>query len=142
MRLDLRPQSGNLPDMTFGKRTICALLALALGGGHWAALQTIAWSGMLVARVQKMSFKEALATTFDGDHPCSMCAGIEKARDTDRANDAPQTFNADLKPLIAVLAPATLLPPPPRDGVPMQRIFAPRDLPNAAPPVPPPRALA
>lgn len=66
------------------RRFIAFMLAAVLLGGHWAALQSIAWAGMLVARLQVMSVKKAIETTFDGDHPCSMCKAIKKAKSSEQ----------------------------------------------------------
>lgn len=66
------------------RRIIAFMLAAVLLGGHWAALQSIAWAGMLAARVQVMSVKKAIETTFDGDHPCPMCKAIKKAKSSEQ----------------------------------------------------------
>ena len=45
-------------------------------GAHWVALQTVAWTTMLAANWSEGSFSEAVATTFDGRHPCPLCKAI------------------------------------------------------------------
>jgi hypothetical protein len=63
------------------------LLILALlgaTGGHWAVLQAIAWSGMLVENFQTDSWRSAVAKTFDGKHPCQMCNQIEAGKKTEK----------------------------------------------------------
>lgn len=55
------------------------LLVLTLGL-HWALLQTVAWTGMLVSYSRASSLTEAVRKTFDGKHPCCMCKAIESGR--------------------------------------------------------------
>lgn len=60
-------------------------LALCVGlGGHWALLQVVAWTGMLISYSQESTIEEALTKTFDGEHPCSMCKKISKGRETEQ----------------------------------------------------------
>jgi hypothetical protein len=66
------------------------MLALSLGL-HWGLLQTMAWTGMLVERVQSGSWWEAVETTFDGQHPCRMCLAVREAKSgTDESQELPQ----------------------------------------------------
>lgn len=58
-----------------------AFLALfAVAGGHWAVLQTVAWAGMIVDHVRSVSISQAVATTFDGAHPCPLCLKVEQGK--------------------------------------------------------------
>ncbi len=59
--------------------TTVTVLVLALGL-HWVVLQTIAWTGMIINYSRDASFSQAVSRTFDGQHPCSMCTVIKKAR--------------------------------------------------------------
>lgn len=57
------------------------MLALMLSlGAHWAFLQSVAWAGMLYTYSQQAGFTRAVSMTFDGDHPCALCKGIQKSR--------------------------------------------------------------
>jgi hypothetical protein len=56
-----------------------SMLVLALGL-HWALLQTVAWTGMLITYAHDGSFREAVAKTFDGKHPCPLCKIINEGR--------------------------------------------------------------
>ena len=58
---------------------IVVAVCLSLGA-HWAVLQTVAWTGMIVSYSRDASFTEALSKTFDGQHPCCMCKMIQKGR--------------------------------------------------------------
>ncbi|MGH7938653.1 MAG: hypothetical protein ACRD5Z_14975 [Bryobacteraceae bacterium] len=50
------------------------VLALCLAlGWHWAALQGVAWTTMLIRNATTCSFAEAMEKTFDGGHLCSLC---------------------------------------------------------------------
>jgi hypothetical protein len=55
------------------------LLSLTLGW-HWLALQTIAWTSMLIERTQESSFSVAWTTTFDGKHPCRICKAVAEGQ--------------------------------------------------------------
>ena len=51
-----------------------------LVGGHWALVQTLAWGTMMVNFSKQGSVREAVAKTFDGEHPCALCKKISKAK--------------------------------------------------------------
>lgn len=61
-------------------RLLVVLALVASIGGHWALLQSVAWTQMLVERTQAASFGEAVKTTFDGAHPCAMCKRISDGK--------------------------------------------------------------
>lgn len=61
-------------------RFAAALVLVLSLGLHWAFLQTIAWTGMVVSYSRDASLNEAVAKTFDGKHPCRMCKAIKQAR--------------------------------------------------------------
>lgn len=46
-------------------------------GGHWALLQSVAWTKMLVSFSQTGELTTAIAKTFDGRHPCPLCKQIK-----------------------------------------------------------------
>ena len=74
-----------------------SVLVLSLGL-HWTVLQSIAWTGMIISYSSNVSFKEAVAKTFDGKHPCSLCKAIakgqagEKQQDTQSKSSSKQDF--------------------------------------------------
>jgi hypothetical protein len=75
----------------------CAVLAV----GHLNFSQGLAWMSMLIARGATMSVDQAVATTFDGQHPCGMCTMVK----AERANDdqVPARANkVDKKPVFTV----------------------------------------
>lgn len=61
------------------KTTTILVLVLTLGL-HWALLQTVAWTGMIIAYSQDNSLRDAVRMTFDGDHPCCLCKAIKQGR--------------------------------------------------------------
>lgn len=65
--------------------------ALYLSGAHWVALQTTAWTGMLISRSIATSMAGAIETTFDGQHPCPMCSAIADGKQTERQSE--QSFD-------------------------------------------------
>jgi len=66
---------------------IVALLAAT--GGHWALLQTVAWTNMLADNLQTDSLSQALTKTFNGKHPCTMCKEISAAKKSEKKSDLP-----------------------------------------------------
>ncbi|NOS72314.1 MAG: hypothetical protein HOP33_20615 [Verrucomicrobia bacterium] len=61
------------------KCTLVLALTLSLGL-HWALMQTVAWTGMIISYSRDGSFTEAVSKTFDGQHPCCLCKVIQKGR--------------------------------------------------------------
>lgn len=55
-------------------------------GGPWAVLQTVAWTNMVIDYAQQAPVSEALAKTFDGNHPCGLCKKITKAKESERTS--------------------------------------------------------
>jgi len=61
-------------------QVLMLLVLFAAAGGHWMALQSLAWTRMLVSYSHNGQFAEAVAKTFDGKHPCSLCKEIEREK--------------------------------------------------------------
>ncbi len=68
------------------------LLVLTLGL-HWTVLQTVAWTGMIVAYSAEAGWREGLSRTFDGQHPCPLCKAIQKGR-AEEQQQSPSTSKA------------------------------------------------
>lgn len=98
------------------KRLLRAALAAALlngSGAHWAAVQGVAWAGMLAARAPERGLSAAVAATFSGEDPCGVCLVVDKAaRPSSELSAAMPTaeFIAVAPPS---LAPATVAVPAP-----------------------------
>ncbi len=112
---------------------ICAL-CFSLGG-HWLALQSLAWTTMLVENAHHTSLTEAVAKTFDGAHPCALCHAVAAGKKSEKKSETlplvakidllcplrlqlwqpPATPCAYPAPLVVVAARAQAPPaPPPR----------------------------
>jgi hypothetical protein len=105
-------------------------------GGHWLALQSVAWTAMLADHMRQESFAAALKETFDGRHPCALCqriaAGKKSEQKTELAAPVQKFEFPPASAQLACFAPTT---------------FAWQSSPDAVcvswsqpPPVPPPRA--
>jgi hypothetical protein len=113
--------------------------ALHLSGAQWVVLQVTAWTGMLVARSQTSGVAEAVATTFDGKHPCAMCNAISAGQKEQKPTEFPAL--KAMEEIRLVIADRVALPPRPVTGEVVWLDFLGSDLQRAeAPPVPPPLA--
>lgn len=82
-----------MPRLT---KILTVLLLVLTLGLHWALLQTVAWTGMIVSYSRDGSFTEAVTKTFDGKHPCCMCKAIESGR-KDEQKQSQDKFTPDAK---------------------------------------------
>jgi hypothetical protein len=53
-------------------------------GAHWAALQSVAWAGMIATRVSESSWAESITSTFSGENPCRFCKMVDKGSKSDQ----------------------------------------------------------
>ena len=91
---------------------LLVVLALVVSiGGHWALLQSVAWTQMLVERTQQASFGEAVKTTFDGAHPCALCKRIADGKK--REQQPSQTLSKVKLDVIVERAVVAFFPPRP-----------------------------
>lgn len=114
------------------------LAALHLLGGHWVAIQGVAWVTMIMNQSQEAPLVEAIGKTFDGQNPCNLCKAVAAGQDKERER---QDDLADPgSKLIAVLAVES--PAPPRSF--SEVTYFPRSVAghsiDAVLPSPPPRA--
>jgi hypothetical protein len=112
-----------------------ALLVLSLGL-HWAVLQSIAWTGMLIAYSCDSSFKDAVTKTFDGKHPCPMCKVIAQGRAQEKKRDQGAQPGFKLDPALVWQATAFDFARP-QDPIVAALMAAPSRI--DPPPTPPPR---
>jgi len=90
-------------------------LAFWVTGGQWLMLQSVAWVNMVRDYSQNASLSQAVAKTFDGNHPCPLCRFIQKeksAQNSPKAVPAPQK-NPFLTVPFAMLAVMLLCQPRP-----------------------------
>lgn len=83
---------------------VCVSLGL-----HWAVLQGVAWTGMLIRNLQSEGVIEAVEKTFDGGHPCPLCRVVKKGQQEEEKKDSVPVASKTLKKFEAVLA-ATMPP--------------------------------
>lgn len=87
-------------------KALLLVACLHLIGGHWLALQTVAWVGMFVDNQRTQTITEALENTFDGQHPCDLCVVVEKGQQ-DEGDQVPVLVFSQI---VAVIAPLIELP--------------------------------
>jgi hypothetical protein len=121
---------------SIGRAAMIFALCLSLGF-HWIALQSVAWTTMLVANARHVPLSEAVAKTFDGAHPCDLCQAVASGKKSERKSEVlPAVAKMDL---ICTLQTLTWLPPwisyeyPRRNSAIPERV--------QSPPVPPPRSF-
>ena len=116
-----------------------SVLVLTLGL-HWAFLQTIAWTGMIIAYANEVPFQEAVSKTFDGKHPCPLCKLIKKGRCEEQKQEQKQV-KPGLKLEMGVLWQATeFCVPGGHEHIPPRDLFGHSH--SASPPKPPPRRIS
>jgi hypothetical protein len=107
-------------------------------GLHWVAIQSFAWTNMIIQYSKGASFCQAVAQTFDGDHPCSLCHIVTSGKASEKKADM-----QSVAPKIDIICVER--------AIQLVSAFAPiqfviRDFSvfkiEQSPPVPPPRAIA
>jgi hypothetical protein len=63
------------------------ILLVILIGGHWAILQSVAWTGMLLHYSQNATIDEAWTKTFDGKHPCRLCKAVRAGKAAEKKQE-------------------------------------------------------
>ncbi len=58
--------------------TACLAAVLVMSGGHWFALQAVAWGRMMAAFSRQDPLGTAVAKTFSGKHPCTLCLKVQQ----------------------------------------------------------------
>jgi len=115
------------------------ILALCLSlGFHWLALQSVAWTTMLVANVRHAPLSEAVARTFDGNHPCDLCHAVATGEKSEKKSELLST----IAKLDLICTTRTLIWLPPWAPYVYAGTFYAVSERSLSPPVPPPRFLA
>jgi hypothetical protein len=126
----------------FCHRVLLIVCALYLSGAHWAVLQVTAWTGMLMARSQTSGVAAAVATTFDGEHPCAMCDAIAAGQKEEQQNNSEYPALKAMEEVRLLICKGVVLPPPRMAGDVQWMEFSGMALRRAhAPPTPPPRTV-
>ncbi len=122
----------------------CLLALLFMLGGHWLALQSIAWARMIHHYAREGSLASALCKTFDGRHPCVLCLFVQQGRQQEQRDlpNLPWVKSGEGPDLLCDLR-LTLVPLPPSAASPAIP-FVPHGHPALpdSPPRPPPRQPA
>jgi hypothetical protein len=63
---------------------LCLVAIVATLGGHWLALQSIAWGRMIADFSRQDSVGTAIAKTFSGKYPCSLCLKVRSGMHQDK----------------------------------------------------------
>ena len=76
-------------DKTFKAVGLAACLwaVFVMSGGHWVALQSIAWGRMLAHFSQQDSLGAAIAKTFSGKYPCSLCLKVRDGAQQEKQHE-------------------------------------------------------
>jgi hypothetical protein len=56
-------------------------------GGHWLALQSLAWARMIRDYSRHESLVSAISKTFDGKHPCKLCLAIQQGKHSEKKSE-------------------------------------------------------
>jgi hypothetical protein len=136
--LTLKIATTNLAIVLRHLGRIITVFALCCAIGlQWMALQSLAWTTMLIDYSKRAPLCQAIAQTFDGAHPCSLCHIVNKGKNSEKKSDL-QSPTAKID-MICALPSSRLIRP-----------FVPFDytVPDScssqigrAPPVPPPRLV-
>ncbi len=123
------------------QRAFLVLLVCLLSGGHWAVLQGIAWTGMIVDYSREATLWDGVRKTFDGQNPCNMCMAINRGMQEEAArnSEAPAPRVDDVRLFGLQPTSTRVLRPAPR-ALDYEVVgHPPLEAPGGKPPVPPPR---
>jgi hypothetical protein len=121
----------------FARIATISALCCAIGL-HWVVLQSFAWTSMLIEYSKGAPLCQAIAQTFDGTHPCSLChvvaTGKASEKKTDVQSPVPRIDIICVARVIRLISPVASFDYTLRD-------FSVSEI-EHSPPVPPPRVLA
>jgi hypothetical protein len=89
---------------------VATIIALCCAIGlHWIALQSVAWTTMIIDYSKRAPLREAVTQTFDGAHPCSLCHAVSTGKNSEKKSDL-QSLTPKIDMICAPRA-IRLLPP-------------------------------
>jgi hypothetical protein len=106
----VNPPARSAHGIRIARRCVVLLVCLSLGM-HWALLQGVAWTGMFLSNLNKVSVTEAVEKTFDGEHPCPLCLAVQEGQKKEKDDSKPLTVKS-VKKFEAVLVTKTKLVAP------------------------------
>lgn len=74
--------------LTWIGRVLTVLALCSAIGLHWIALQSIAWTAMIVEYSKCAPLPQAISRTFDGAHPCALCHVVTKGKASEEKRKA------------------------------------------------------
>jgi hypothetical protein len=118
---------------------IVTILALCCAIGlHWIALQSVAWTTMVIEYSKHAPLCQAITQTFDGAHPCSLCHAVNKGKNSEKKSDLePAAPKIDM-----ICEPRAISLPPAFVRFEYATSSFPSSQRRSSPPVPPPRSLS
>ncbi len=134
----MTPNAPAHASLRLAQRGVVLLVCLSLGM-HWALLQGIAWTGMLISFAREGAMIEAVEKTFDGQHACALCLKVKEGRDSDEKQ--PQQAGQSLKKLDAVLVAVVKLIAPAAEELNFAVLREQSVSRNERPEMPPPRRV-
>jgi hypothetical protein len=117
------------------RQALVLFVCLSLGM-HWALLQGIAWTGMLLSFASEGTVIEAVEKTFNGQNACALCRKVKEGQSSD---EQPQQKGQTVKKIDAVLVQTARLVTPPGKTIVFAVISEEGTRTNARPEMPPPR---
>jgi hypothetical protein len=128
----------NLAAVLRSSGRLLTIFALCIAIGlHWLAVQSVAWTAMIVENAKAKPLSVAIAQTFDGAHPCSLCHAVNTGTHPEKKSDIqPTTPQIDMICSVRVIRLATEFVP---NNYPPGNFFFSEH--GESPPVPPPREL-
>ncbi len=129
-----RSKSALLPRIA--RLVVVGAICLSLGM-HWALLQGIAWTGMLISFASEGAVMEAVQKTFDGQHGCALCHKVKEGRTSN--HELPQQTGQSMQKINAVLVEITTLVAPVGEKISFAMLRGMMVKRNELPETPPPR---
>ncbi len=80
-------------------RRIAVLCLILMMQGPAMMMQEVAWVKMLVTYTQDRGLKRAVIETFDGEHPCELCAKAAEIREKENKQEPADRPLASIKRL-------------------------------------------
>ena len=90
------------------RKILRALLALTVWtvctGVHWDVVQVFAWAKMFSSNIEELSYREAVARTFDPAEMCGICQVVAQAKEDEQTNSGMAVQLNEKAPLIVLNA--------------------------------------
>ena len=119
---------------SISKGLLVCLLVCGISG-HWAVLQSVAWTTMLFENLHDSPVFVAVQKTFDGKHPCRICKVVAEGKKSEQRQEA-QTQGLKIELICELQSVAMPLAPESVHAGNWAALIHSR---NEAPPLPPPR---